>query len=351
MTGSATVTISKAKVTLSFSSSSASAKINEAFTLPTLTISPSNLTVSYTSSDEKVAKIDASSGKVTLVSAGKTTITATYKESENYQSASASYLLTVEAADSPVLDPMEKGEENTMDPNDFLYPNGTDKNLYNAVIDGILFTLKNTDSEKGDGFDSSDNSIVINTVTELSALMALLQKGVVPGSPEFAESFTGMTFLLPPGEGYLIIESQESNGCRLMVKIGTDNPLPIYLTERGTYSIPYSKKEATYVFMWNGGPEVKSSSRSQAISKGKKVMGDVKVFRVSNKQNASSSGVLMGDANGDGSLDVKDITAVRRFIMGFTVEGFNKTSADVNYDGQINVVDIVKLTGLISAGL
>ena len=344
-----TFSIKKAGATLSFSAPTLSAKIGEWFSLPKLTTSPENLTVSYTSSDEKVATVNPTSGALTLVAEGQTTITATYGGSANYLSATASYVLTVEAADPVVLDPIVKEEEHTMTPDDFLNPDGTDCNLSNVVINSILFTLKNTDSETGDGLDSSDNSVVINTTTKLSDLMTLLRNNVEPGSDDFAASFTGLTFILPPGEGYIMVESQESNGCKLMVKVGADNPLAIYLPERGQYNIPYSSKTETYVYMWNGGPDAEATSRVKAIFKGKKVMGNVKIFKVSYSKSASSSGVVIGDVNGDRKVDAKDVAIIRQFIMGYEVDGFSKNEADVNYDGVINVADIVKLIQYVSS--
>ena len=88
----------KQDVTMSFSPADASATVGDDFTEPTLTTTPANLTVTYSSSNESVATVDASTGEVTLVAAGETTITATFAGNDTYNSGSASYTLTVNAA-------------------------------------------------------------------------------------------------------------------------------------------------------------------------------------------------------------------------------------------------------------
>ena len=88
----------KQHVTLSFSASSATAILGEAFSAPVLTVNPSAASseVAYTSSNESVATVDASTGEVTIISEGTTTITAAISGSETYEDASATYELTVE---------------------------------------------------------------------------------------------------------------------------------------------------------------------------------------------------------------------------------------------------------------
>ena len=90
---------------LSFSSETASAVIGgESSIFPTLT-NHNDLAVTYSSSDEKVAVINEE-GVITLVAAGETTITATFAGNDDYKAGSASYVLTVTAANqvaTPVI--------------------------------------------------------------------------------------------------------------------------------------------------------------------------------------------------------------------------------------------------------
>lgn len=90
-------------VVMSFPEAAYEVTLGEDFTAPVLTITEGyDGTVAYISSDETVATV-AADGAVTILAAGKTTITATAPETNNYKSASASYALTVNAGEEPVV--------------------------------------------------------------------------------------------------------------------------------------------------------------------------------------------------------------------------------------------------------
>jgi hypothetical protein len=61
----------------------------------------------------------------------------------------------------------------------------------------------------------------------------------------------------------------------------------------------------------------------------------------------SVNGVVMGDANGDGKVDVSDLEAIARHVMGQTPDNFSIMAADVNHDSKIDVADIISVTHLI----
>ena len=293
-TASFTLTVSKGRAWVAFEKGIVTATLGEDFEPPVLMTNPEGLAVVYSSSNTNVATVDETTGEVTLIGVGTTRITATFPGDNNLESDYHYYDLTVEAN----LDPIVKEVDYVMDGNDFVNPDGTDKDLSNVIIHDILFTLKDTGSETGDGYDSEDNCIVINTVTKLSALETLLRSGVQPGTAEYAEKFTGLTFLVPAGEGYIIIESQESNGYQLMVKVGTNDPVSIYQTERDFYNIPYSSTKESYVYLWNGGTDV-VASRSRIIQKGRKSGANVKVHTVSYKLKAASGIETVGYGEGE----------------------------------------------------
>ena len=97
---SGTTPVTKQDVTMSFTPATATATMGQSFTAPTLSTTPSGLTVSYSSSNTNVATVNSSTGAVTLVAAGSTTITATFAGNDSYNSGTASYTLTVNAAQS-----------------------------------------------------------------------------------------------------------------------------------------------------------------------------------------------------------------------------------------------------------
>ena len=87
----------KTERNLAFSAATASATLGQDFTAPTLSGETDG--VAYSSSNTAVATVDAATGAVTLVAAGETTITATAEETETLQAGTASYVLTVSAAE------------------------------------------------------------------------------------------------------------------------------------------------------------------------------------------------------------------------------------------------------------
>ena len=121
-------------------------------------------------------------------------------------------------------------------------------------------------------------------MTQTSTLNALLANGVDPGSAEYASQFTGMTFLVAAGDGFIIVTSQEAEGCYLMVKVGANEPVAINMGEMGDYNIPYDSDETTFVYMWKEGSNVANDTRTR----GKKTMSDVKIRGVSHKSKARS---------------------------------------------------------------
>ena len=89
---------------LSFSETTASGVVGEAFVAPTLT-KATTAAVVYTSSDEAVATVNAETGEVTLLAAGETKITATAAENDEYNGGSASYTIIVT---TPALDVVQE---------------------------------------------------------------------------------------------------------------------------------------------------------------------------------------------------------------------------------------------------
>ncbi len=86
-------TTPKQDQTLTFSGTTFTIEEGESFTAPTLT--GAMTTVTYSSSKATVATVNENTGEVTIKGAGTTIITATAAANEEYNSASASYTLTV----------------------------------------------------------------------------------------------------------------------------------------------------------------------------------------------------------------------------------------------------------------
>ena len=76
------------------------------FTAPTLTTNPADLPVTYSSTDEDVAVVDSATGEVVIgTKIGTTTITASFAGNDEYNAATATYTITVEARPFLMADP------------------------------------------------------------------------------------------------------------------------------------------------------------------------------------------------------------------------------------------------------
>lgn len=58
--------------------------------------------------------------------------------------------------------------------------------------------------------------------------------------------------------------------------------------------------------------------------------------------------VVPGDVNGDGLTDLLDYEAMRNYIVGRQVEGFNVATADINADGKVNAQDLMRLIHILT---
>jgi hypothetical protein len=56
---------------------------------------------------------------------------------------------------------------------------------------------------------------------------------------------------------------------------------------------------------------------------------------------------IEGDVNGDGQVDIADVTALQNYLLGRVQTTFNKENADVNSDGDITIADVKALVNTI----
>ena len=128
---------------------------------------------------------------------------------------------------------------------------GGASNLSNIVIDNVLYTM-NDDGTAGssDGFDQTRSMVVLNSMVTLEELAAAKQ--LVPGTTAFAEKFKGLTFLVPPGSGDIIVSATTAEGHSLHIVIG-DNA-PYVMSTHGEMrkdTVKYSVTVATYVYIYH----------------------------------------------------------------------------------------------------
>ena len=56
---------------------------------------------------------------------------------------------------------------------------------------------------------------------------------------------------------------------------------------------------------------------------------------------------IPGDVNGDGSVNIADVTSLIDYLLGSELESFDAVAADVNGDGSINISDVTSLIDLL----
>ena len=134
------------------------------------------------------------------------------------------------------------------------------------LVNKILYTLPDV----ADGYllEDSKKLVAINssmTDADANTIMAAVINGsLLPGTPDFAQAFHGMTFLLPAGSGDIVLDVNTNQSGELHVKVGNNDPVIISGTtgfeER---RVPYALTEESYVFLYSVAPVV-SSSRHRA---------------------------------------------------------------------------------------
>ena len=68
---------------------------------------------------------------------------------------------------------------------------------------------------------------------------------------------------------------------------------------------------------------------------------------VTGTMTALGDGVLKGDVNGDGSVNMKDVSALQRKLNGWEIE-INETNADLDGSGKLNMKDLSSLQRLVN---
>ena len=73
-------------------------------------------------------------------------------------------------------------------------------------------------------------------------------------------------------------------------------------------------------------------------------------FYIDNGRSEDETKAEKGDVNGDGSVNLKDVVMLRRYIAGGWGVDLDETLADVNGDGAVNLKDAVTLRRYIAGG-
>ena len=189
------------------------------------------------------------------------------------------------------IKPLVNGQTVTFPPGDFDIDN-----LTNAVIKDLLMTLlmdlgTSQVETDDDYYDASENCIVLNNLNSTNGVAVVVdnvQKGqYIPGSSDFAAAFKGgITFMVPNGEGKIILNVQTEPGYKLMLMIDNGIPTEIVKNERGDVEVDYNVEKPTYCYIYL---DQTAGTRGTRIGKREKSHGKVFSLKVSPAKSLSTN--------------------------------------------------------------
>ena len=321
---------------LAFSAEEVTATLGEEFTEPTLSAAQDfdfgNL--KYSSSNKNVATVDEGTGEVTLVAAGTTTITAKSEAYDEFLAGSASYKLTVV---KPEAQP------------------GTDKFVLVsdastlAAGDVIILVGTHTVDEADKYWSMSDQSGNWRSVEEVT----LESDGsIIPNSYVQQITLEGAAdaWYLNVGDGYLYATSSGSNYMGTADKeTAGDNAKAKISTGEVALSEDSEETEFQTIILFqgvntrnrllfnynNGNPRFTCYANNTSVNK-----KELSIYR-------KVTSDILGDVNGDGKINMMDVTAVINYILGKEPSPFIYENACMNDDPYINMQDVTAIINII----
>ena len=151
----------------------------------------------------------------------------------------------------------------------------------NITINDVLYTLPVSAFTYESATADEPGGVILNSEGAPDESFSEMD----PGSPEFAEAFTGLTFRLSAGTGNVEVEATINADSHLAVKIGNSSPVLLpneddpTVEEMHKYFVPYSVSEPTYVYVYLQQAGA-SEARSDGPHRGKVLHGHVKVTSV-----------------------------------------------------------------------
>ena len=322
VTGSAVVKISKVPVILYMDDSNITTKKGKA-NIRVYSTSPVGLPIVFSSSNEKVATVSIEEYDgfaelyVNAMYPGETTITATYDGGTNYESISASFVVTVEV---DAIQTLNDNQNYSFEATDYVNADGSDKPLNGVVINNIFHNLG---VDNATGYDSEENCLAIGSPTSPENILGavegaakFLMDNAFPPDPaeydDWSASWFGMAFFVNAPregeEGVLTVESKEEGACHIAIQPGVSDLSTFQHGERVKDDVIITPDDDRDFRKWaedngyvligsdDGGDDIPvvivnvsdGSARTKTIQKGKKSGINVKVYSVTYKVRSTS---------------------------------------------------------------
>lgn len=113
------------------------------------------------------------------------------------------------------------------------------ENLSDNVVNDVYYNVG------AEGYDSSDQSIVINQPTNMSQI-----SDATPGSNDVKNNFTGLILKVAAGKGLIKVNAKTTGNAQLVVQVGNQTPMIATKTEQGDVVASYDVTEDTYVYIY-----------------------------------------------------------------------------------------------------
>ena len=145
--------------------------------------------------------------------------------------------LTIEAVE---ITPITGTEETS-----FKEAISNETDLENTVIDNTYY---NVNAGNGDGYNATEQALVLNTTTS-SEQMTAIQSAQV-GDASVRENYSGIIFEIPAGQGTITVDTKTVGTHVLNVQIGNGAPTQVQKSERGTADVSYNVSAPAYVYLY-----------------------------------------------------------------------------------------------------
>ncbi len=168
---------------------------------------------------------------------GEYDITISGGEAQNYDISYVAGKLTIEAVE---ITPITGTEETS-----FKEAISNETDLENTVIDNTYY---NVNAGNGDGYNATEQALVLNTTTS-SEQMTAIQSAQV-GDASVRENYSGIIFEIPAGQGTITVDTKTVGTHVLNVQIGNGAPTQVQKSERGTADVSYNVSAPAYVYLY-----------------------------------------------------------------------------------------------------
>ena len=242
------------------------------------------------------------------------------KTDHTYAHANAGGYMTMKNAGQNELEPAEKKQK--VDFSDFTETTP----LNGTVIDNVFYSIKKDNG----GYDTSKKCVVVNSAMSDTEMEAIAGETL----DNISNKYTGMVLQVPAGKGRLSVNAQATGGLVLKVKIGTNAPKAYSLKGKMKIRVEYDVQVPTYIYIYAGETPASARARRSGVEPSLMIYG-------------ISTGLVLGDANGDDSVDVSDVVSTVNKILAKPSNNFDEDAADVNGDGSIDVADVVATVNII----